>query len=354
MEDLTGKEFGKWKVISRAYDNTKSRGAKWNCQCQCGTRRIVFGKNLRNGTSRSCGCDHKRSWVGEKFGHLTIQEVCEVDGDKIFKCVCDCGNTIDVHGTSIYGTESCGCSRLKHKPGERYGSLVIDRIIPNMDGNNVTYVSCTCDCGKTGFITRLNALVSGNTKTCGCAHSPNLIGKKFGRLTVIKEIESSSSQRRWLCECDCGKTIGINSHTLTSGHTKSCGCLRSDKNSLSEKFVRKYLSTIGAEYEAERTFDDCIGVNGWKLRFDFFLPDYSMTIECDGMQHYRPIEYFGGQDKFDVLSANDKVKNEYCERNDILLLRLPYTDTEEDIMSLISFYINIQESRNDHSLKGND
>lgn len=47
-----------------------------------------------------------------------------------------------------------------------------------------------------------------------------IIGKKFGKLTVIKEIE----ENKYLCKCDCGKeTITYSSHLIT-GHTKSCGC----------------------------------------------------------------------------------------------------------------------------------
>jgi hypothetical protein len=48
--DLTGKRFGRWRVIRYARDR------RWFCVCDCGTRRAVCGKSLRNGGSRSCGC----------------------------------------------------------------------------------------------------------------------------------------------------------------------------------------------------------------------------------------------------------------------------------------------------------
>ena len=52
--DLTGKRFGRWLVLSRAPNR---RGhAYWNCQCDCGTEKVVWGNSLRRGESLSCGC----------------------------------------------------------------------------------------------------------------------------------------------------------------------------------------------------------------------------------------------------------------------------------------------------------
>ena len=53
----------------------------------------------------------------------------------------------------------------------------------------------------------------------------NLIGKKFGLLTVISQRESKNGKRMWECKCDCGTTVSISTDRLKSGHTKSCGCV---------------------------------------------------------------------------------------------------------------------------------
>lgn len=52
----------------------------------------------------------------------------------------------------------------------------------------------------------------------------DLIGKKFGRLTVL---ENCGNKKR--CQCDCGKYVLVSTCHLTSGHTKSCGCLHKEK-----------------------------------------------------------------------------------------------------------------------------
>lgn len=58
----------------------------------------------------------------------------------------------------------------------------------------------------------------------------NLVGKRFGKLTVIKRAEnyispSGNKIARWLCKCDCGNEKVINSSALVRGSTKSCGCI---------------------------------------------------------------------------------------------------------------------------------
>lgn len=56
----------------------------------------------------------------------------------------------------------------------------------------------------------------------------NLLGKKFSRLLVTKEIPERTADRkvRWRCLCDCGKTTSVEGKKLLNGNTRSCGCLR--------------------------------------------------------------------------------------------------------------------------------
>lgn len=58
----------------------------------------------------------------------------------------------------------------------------------------------------------------------------DMIGKRFGRLTVIAEGEKSNSRQcTWICQCDCGNiTAPILGDNLRKGASKSCGCLKLD------------------------------------------------------------------------------------------------------------------------------
>lgn len=55
-----------------------------------------------------------------------------------------------------------------------------------------------------------------------------LQGKRFGRLTVIKQTDNHHKGRHWLCRCDCGNMVEVSSYSLNKGITRSCGCLIKD------------------------------------------------------------------------------------------------------------------------------
>lgn len=55
--DLTGKRFGRWVVLEKA--ESDKNNAMWLCKCDCGNIKIVYGGNIKNGKSSSCGCFHK-------------------------------------------------------------------------------------------------------------------------------------------------------------------------------------------------------------------------------------------------------------------------------------------------------
>ena len=53
---------------------------------------------------------------------------------------------------------------------------------------------------------------------------------------------------------------------------------------------------------------------------DFFLPEYGVTIECQGRQHFAPTELFGGEKFYEITLERDKVKKELCEKHGITVL----------------------------------
>ena len=57
-----------------------------------------------------------------------------------------------------------------------------------------------------------------------------------------------------------------------------------------------------------------------RLRLDFYLPQYNIAIECQGIQHFKPIDFFGGQDGYDYIIERDNIKRKLCEENGVKLL----------------------------------
>lgn len=60
----------------------------------------------------------------------------------------------------------------------------------------------------------------------------DLIGQRYGRLTVLQRAETINKRTRWLCRCDCGQEVTVEAYNLKTGHTQSCGCLQKEAASL--------------------------------------------------------------------------------------------------------------------------
>ena len=137
--NLKGQRFGLLTVIKRA-ENSPSGGARWLCQCDCGSDpKVISGVRLRakKGPTRSCGCLAKENaqlrtedLTDQVFGALTAKEYIPESGRKkgqrkpgMWKCICDCGEIVmkkpqqlkTVGKDSSYRS-SCGAPRCAADP----------------------------------------------------------------------------------------------------------------------------------------------------------------------------------------------------------------------------------------------
>ena len=99
--------------------------------------------------------------------------------------------------------------------------------------------------------------------------------------------------------------------------------------SYGEKNIISILNEKNISFISQKTFDDCIYRS--LLYFDFYLPNHNLCIEYDGGQHFKPVEYFGGEKAFKETVKKDNIKNEYCKDNNINLVRIKYTDFDNII-----------------------
>ena len=104
--DLTGRKFGKLSVIG--VDCKKNGNKYWKCQCECGRITSVRDDSLKSGGSKSCGCPPPSILIGQKVGKLTV--IGRASKNK-FLCECECGNKTEVFGSNLNRrhTVSCGC-----------------------------------------------------------------------------------------------------------------------------------------------------------------------------------------------------------------------------------------------------
>ncbi len=111
------------------------------------------------------------------------------------------------------------------------------------------------------------------------------------------------------------------------------------KESKGEEKIRRYLTENGYEFIPQYSISECKNKN--PLRFDFAVCQnnkINCLIEYDGVQHFEPSSFFGGQKEHELIRKRDKIKEEYCINNGIKLIRIPYHNLgaiEETLASTI-------------------
>ena len=140
-----GNQYGRLTVMERDLSKTIGHhsSAYWLCKCECGNLVSVAGSQLRSGKTKSCGClkielTKKRQILdltGQKFGKLTAVEFTDKlsnDTSYLWKCQCECGNTIECSVEALKSNKiiSCGCE--KRSKGEI-------KIIQILEENSVPY-----------------------------------------------------------------------------------------------------------------------------------------------------------------------------------------------------------------------
>ena len=104
-----------------------------------------------------------------------------------------------------------------------------------------------------------------------------------------------------------------------------CGCPSCSQSHL-ENDTYSFLKNEEIIFEQQKKFN-WLGL----MRLDFYLPEYNIAIECQGIQHYQPIEFFGGKKAFNDLINRDRLKKQLCEEHNIKMI---YVDNSTDFNEL--------------------
>jgi hypothetical protein len=113
---------------------------------------------------------------------------------------------------------------------------------------------------------------------------------------------------------------------IPNSHLQGNGCSLCNE-SKGEKKINKFLTENNIVFERQKKFEDCKNI--FCLPFDFYIPSLRICIEFDGIQHYKALSYFGGEEAFKKTKINDNIKNDYCENNYIDLIRIRYEQIED-------------------------
>lgn len=128
---------------------------------------------------------------------------------------------------------------------------------------------------------------------------------------------------------ECGNIYEVQPTSFLQGHR--CPYCNSPKG---ETIITKILNNLDIYFEYQKTFDELRDAQ--PLSYDFYIPEQSILIEYQGIQHYQPIDYFGGNATFKYQQKHDKMKADYAKDNGYNLIAVPYT---ENTFSKIKKYL---------------
>lgn len=117
--DLTGQRFGSLTVLGQTEKRTSNRSVLWCCRCDCGKEVLLARNVLVSGNTTSCGCWARRELddlSGQRFGKLTVVSFHgKTNGHRTWNCRCDCGKETVVRESNLKNglSKSCGC---EHSP----------------------------------------------------------------------------------------------------------------------------------------------------------------------------------------------------------------------------------------------
>ena len=236
----------------------------------------------------------------------------------------------------------------KYFDGDRLGPYNILMVRRTKRVNKDYYGLFICPFYSKEFESSIRNIVAGTARSCGCYNKilcqakgynnrKDIRGQKFNRLTAIEPTERRRERTIvWKCKCECGNECYVPTSELISGHTKSCGCLRS----YGEEKIANILTSNSIDFIREANFPTLINKEtGQRLRFDFLLPQYDIIIECNGLQHYRPINFFGGEEGYNKRRYLDDIKRQWAISNNYKVLEIKYKEESDISETLILDFI---------------
>lgn len=286
--------------------------------------------------------------VGDSYVFL---EPYKNDRTKLMYYHIDCGHINFIRsGSFIRGTRCSYCSKIKRnlgltKTNEQWLKQVKDlagdeyTFLEPYKGNHTPIKYRHNLCGYIGKISPANFLQGHGCSYC--SPTRNLSNEDFinkvkklvdNEYTIISEYKTNR-QPVVMKHNKCGQTWSVLPVNFLNG--SRCPYCNESKG---EKLVQKVL-VHAFNLELNNDFYHAYVLPN-RLHLDFYIPEYKLGIEYDGIQHYKPRTYFGGEKQFKIQQQRDLRKDRYCKEHGIKLIRIPYTITTfSEVRKVISSYI---------------
>lgn len=269
---------------------------------------------------------------------VKILASCDSCNKEIYVAYCDYENYYKKNDGKYYCHNCCN-KNSKNKPVldrkeiiRRVESKNGDRLLNPEDYINIKTSNLKIKCGSCGetFITSLASICAskGMCKTCALESQRKNSRHKVSEILQIAQergieilnpedyIDSATTNLQVVCN-NCGAVYTTYLYRIIDGQQFCQKCRKA--LSVGEEKIQVFLNKNDIIYEKEKWYEDCKDIK--PLPFDFYLPDYNTLIEFDGQHHFEPT--FGEKNLL-ATQKHDEMKDEYCKKNNIRLIRIPY------------------------------
>ncbi|GEM_PF-2031133 len=212
------------------------------------------------------------------------------------------------------------------------------------DGENCPY----CSSKKVGL------------SNCLATKSPCLASQwhptRNGELTPYDVFPNDNKKYWWLCQ-DCGHEWYVSPNSRFSHKNEERGCPNCYRSSKGERLTASILEKKNKIYQKQFQFEDLVSDKNYHLRYDFGVLYCDLNdgilnnkdnlrglIEFQGRQHYKWVDYLMTYEEFERLQKHDQMKLEYCEINNIPLLRIPHWDIKNIEQIIDDFLVSLEEN----------
>jgi very-short-patch-repair endonuclease/DNA-directed RNA polymerase subunit RPC12/RpoP len=255
-----------------------------------------------------------------------------------------CGNVYETYPMNLVKGHKCGyCSnRVLKSNGEFLKELkeTSSTLIPldKYQGANQKIDFRCSVCGN--VMKRTPSSIINKHRKCG--YCSNRLGKKEkikrflklnekGEYIFVKYGKNPDVKTRqqyiWFRHQKCGTTFCTTWYHFVNEGTRCPHC----KESKGERAIYDFLSIRKITFVAQKRFKDCR--NRLELPFDFYLPEKNICIEYDGEQHFDKNNFYNKHRGFEYREKNDQIKNEFCKKSGIRLIRIKYNQSVDETLT---------------------
>ena len=347
-------------------DQYKDSKTKIACRCKnCGYEWSMLPGNIKKGRGcPKCSCktsqrmvDYKNKTKDKLFNFVKNNCPFSIIGEYVnsttkIECECFiCKHKWLTLPSNIYKGQ--GCPECGKKSKSKKLTTPIEEIYKNLPenlsilqyeraGKNALF-KCN-KCGYEWYAIPSQKIIN---KT-GCPNCSKLVKTDEQFKTQLLKINSDievleqyiNATTKLLCYCKkCGCKWKADPHHLL--HGKGCPSCNKSKG---EMLIQNILNDLNINYEYQfylkSNFDSKIFVD-FKIQKD----EQVYFIEYNGIQHYVPIEHFGGQIQFEKQQKRDQFLKNYCKTNNIKLIEIKYDLSKNDIIEIIKKELAVQATQ---------